>query len=185
LSAAERSSDRAELLAQLDARFRTPLMRYFHRRVQNRAEAEDLTQQVFLRIIRADTRLSIDQADGLIFITAANLLTDRSRRNGYRIAQSSVPIDGMAESEFVSLSAHAVEDRHPERVLIARDTLEAAIAALDQLGQRTRDIFVLTRLENMKQAEVARLLGISVSAVEKHLIRAATHLALFWREEGQ
>lgn len=181
MNAEERLSERHALLAQLDARFRLPLMRYFVRRVGDRSEAEDLTQQVFVRIIGAETRLSADQADGLIFITARNLLTDRSRRNHYRLSKASIPITGMSDGDLSSLSADGVEDRHPERVLIAKDTLEAAVAALDRLGTRTKDIFVLTRLENMKQADVARLLGISVSAVEKHLVRAVAHLASTFR----
>jgi len=45
------------------------------------------------------------------------------------------------------------------------------------LPERTRDIFILFRVEKMRQAEIAKRLGVSVSAVEKHVIRAAAHLA--------
>jgi len=50
-------------------------------------------------------------------------------------------------------------------------------AALLQLNERTRDVFVLSRLERMKYAEIAEMYGISVSAVEKHMIKALAHLA--------
>lgn len=49
-------------------------------------------------------------------------------------------------------------------------------SALNALPERTRDIFMLVRLEHMRQRDVTQMLGISVSAVEKHLVRAMTHL---------
>ena len=55
--------------------------------------------------------------------------------------------------------------------------------ALTELHPRTRDVFVLHRLEQMKQAEIAGLFGISVSSVEKHIARALEHLAT--RLEGK
>jgi RNA polymerase sigma-70 factor (ECF subfamily) len=45
------------------------------------------------------------------------------------------------------------------------------------MNERTRDVFLLVRLENMKQAEIAARLGISVSAVEKHLAKALAQVA--------
>jgi RNA polymerase sigma-70 factor (ECF subfamily) len=45
------------------------------------------------------------------------------------------------------------------------------------LPARTRDIFVLFRLDQLKQSEIAARMGISVSAVEKHVVRAVAHLA--------
>ena len=64
----------------LNARFRGPLMSYFKRRVGNHAEAEDLTQQVFMRLLAADDFERVEQAEGYVFTTAANLLRDRDRR---------------------------------------------------------------------------------------------------------
>jgi len=46
-------------------------------------------------------------------------------------------------------------------------SLHVVVAALQELGERTRDVFMLDRLEHMKHAEIATLFGISVSAVEK------------------
>ena len=51
-----------------------------------------------------------------------------------------------------------------------------ATAALLELPDRTRIIFVLRRLEGMKYSEIAHKLGISVSAVEKHMLRAMSYL---------
>lgn len=69
------------------------------------------------------------------------------------------------------------EENSPERVLSGKQELECIVTALRELSQRTRDIFVLCRLEKMKQADIARLMGISVSAVGQHLAKALAHLA--------
>jgi RNA polymerase sigma-70 factor (ECF subfamily) len=70
-----------------------------------------------------------------------------------------------------------MEDRSPERVLLGEATLAEALQALDELTELTRNVFILFRLENMKQREIAALYGIAQSTVEKHVVRATVHLA--------
>jgi transposase len=62
-----------------------------------------------------------------------------------------------------------VEDFTPERVPIGRSEVERVVAALNQLSQRTRDIYLLFRLENMKQARIAELFGIGEASVSRWL----------------
>jgi RNA polymerase sigma-70 factor (ECF subfamily) len=64
-----------------------------------------------------------------------------------------------------------------ERVVLSEEALHRVDAALLQLNERTRDVFVLNRLEQMKNREIAQMLGISESAVEKHMTKALAHLA--------
>jgi RNA polymerase sigma-70 factor (ECF subfamily) len=64
---------------------------------------------------------------------------------------------------------------HPE-VLAARERLEKVMAALDSLGPRTREIFLLHRLDGLKYREIAARLDITVSAVEKHIAKASLFL---------
>jgi len=68
-----------ELRAALDARFRAPLMGYFLTRVKNREEAEDLTQEVFVRLMAIGSLDEIDRAEAFVFRIASNLLRDRGR----------------------------------------------------------------------------------------------------------
>jgi len=165
----------ADLRTRLDARFRGPLMSFFLRRVRDQAEAEDLTQDVFIRLLGASERGEIEDVEALVFITAGNLLKDRARKTARRAGAQLAGIDMALINE---LTREFVEDRSPERVLLARESFAEAVAALGELGERTRDIYVLFRLENMKQKEIAALLGIARSTVEKEVMKATLHLAL-------
>lgn len=156
---------------ELDRTFRAALVAFFVKRVRDRSEAEDLTQEVFLRILRQAETIDPARAKSYVFTIAINLLRDRARTAAVQRTETHGALD--AETD---ISAALVEDISPERVLLGKQTLAEVLAALESLSQRTRDIFVLYRIERMKQHEIAALLGLSQSAVEKHLVKAMTYL---------
>lgn len=167
-------------LSAIDSRYRRPLISFFLRRVRDRAEAEDLTQQAFLRLMNAVQRGEVENVESFLFTIAGNLVRDHHRRCVRRSVDHTVSVDAELIAE---LAQEMVEDRGPERVLIGRQTIADVLQALDELGERTRDIFILFRLENMKQRDIAALYGISQSTVEKHVARAALHLATKQRSD--
>ncbi|MBN9464804.1 MAG: RNA polymerase sigma factor [Brevundimonas sp.] len=152
----------ASEVAQLSRRFRPALMAFFVRRIADHAEAEDLTQEVFVRLaaMPADR---MAHADAYIFQIAANLLKDRGRREKVRADYRF----GVAASD-----GHGVEPIDPDRVLAGRQALGQIAGVLRDLPERTRTIFVLYRIESMKKRDIAAGYGISVSAVDKHLMKA-------------
>jgi RNA polymerase sigma factor (sigma-70 family) len=158
-------------LIQLNRRFRPALMAFFLRRLANHAEAEDLTQEVFSRLTTM-TPGELNQADAYIFQIAANLLRDRGRRHKVREAHRF----GVLASDGVG-----VEPIDPERVLAGRQALGQVAAALREAPERTRSIFLLYRVEQMKKRDIAATYGISTSAVDKHLMKAMAHL---WKRLG-
>ena len=165
--------------AQLVARFRSPLMSFFLRRAHNREDAEDLTQEVFVRILRRDEAVPVQNPEVYIFRIAANLLRDRARKATTHRAADHASLDA-ADSELAEVDTNdpaLIEDRGPERVLLSQEALIEAVRALGQLGDRTRDIFLLFRLENMRHREIAALYGITVSTVEKHIAKAVAFLS--------
>ena len=175
-----RSKERGQITAdptaalELDRSFRGPLVAYFLKRVNSRNEAEDLTQEVFLRLMNHPDRNNGQTIEGYVFTIAANLLRDRAKSVAtahHRRAQSLDLLD-----EKNAFSANLVEDRDPERVLVGRQTIRDVLDALAELGERTRDIFILARLENVQHREIAAMYGISVSAVEKAMMKAMAHL---------
>jgi RNA polymerase sigma factor (sigma-70 family) len=160
--------DREAFLERLSQRYRHPLIAYFQRRVGSRDEAEDLTQEVFLRLVRRLDVETIDNPEAFVFRTAINLLRDRSRRGK------------TSTSHLTELTHHqpTVEDISPERVLDSRQSLDSVLRALDELDERTRDVFILHRLEGMKHAELATLYGVSVSSIEKYIMKALARVAM-------
>jgi RNA polymerase sigma-70 factor (ECF subfamily) len=167
------TASRERLTTQLGARFSGPLLKFFLRRTRDRAQAEDLTQEVLLRILDSADADLIRHPDGYVFKAAANLLLDHQRRRLRNPTLRAVPLDLLAGEPVVRL----VEDRSPERVLMGEATLEEVLGALEELGELTRNVFILFRLENMQHKEIAALYGIGQSTVEKHVMRAMLHLS--------
>jgi RNA polymerase sigma factor (sigma-70 family) len=152
---------------------RPALVRFFRRRCKNLPQAEDLAQDVIARALNRAEWATIDQAKGYVFRAAANRWCDFTRHRN--------AVGGAELSWNENIANTATEGISLERVLLSEEELRRVDAVLLQLNERTRDVFVLSRLEQMKYAEIASMLGISVSAVEKHMIKALAHLA---REVG-
>lgn len=154
------------LLVGFNKRFRLPLLAYFGRRVASTAEAEDLTQDVFERLTRSLATKPVENPEAFVFHVAANLLRDRARRVRRHGTEEVLPSDAV-----VDLADALIVDLSPERVVLGQQTLAQVLAVLDGLEPRTRAIFYLYRLENLKIREIAGLYGISASAVEKQVAK--------------
>ena len=154
--------ERERFLRQLSERYRQPLTAYFQRRVGSRNEAEDLTQEVFLRLVRRLDVETLDNPEAFVFRTAVNLLRDRFRRG-------QTQRNHLAE---VSQQQPGIEELSPERIFDSRQHLAMVMEAMEELDERSRDVFILHRLEGMKHAQIAELYGVSVSSVEKYIIKA-------------
>ncbi|HTG37379.1 sigma-70 family RNA polymerase sigma factor [Sphingomonas sp.] len=149
------------------ARFQPSLMRFFRRRVGDVAEAEDLVQDVFVRLAQRGDLDQVEHLGGYVFEAAANVLRDRDRRRKARAAGLHDPYD---------IEQHGGVDFAPDRVLDGQERLRLASAALLELPERTRHVFLLRRVEGLRYQEIASRFGISVSAVEKHVQRAMAFL---------
>lgn len=162
---------RKQQLDDLCRRFRPALLAYFLRRVPSPAEAEDLAHDVFLRLAGVPLE-QLRSADAYIFHVAANLLRDRARRwkvrNDYATTQ-------VAAVDAQELELHALD---PERIEVARRSLAALVARLMELPERTREIFILYRVENVARRNIAQAYGLSLSTVEKEVARATAYLML-------
>jgi RNA polymerase sigma-70 factor (ECF subfamily) len=161
-------------LAHLTRRFRPALMSYFLRRVGSHAEAEDLTQDVFMRLSTLAVQ-EFQAADAYIFRIAANLLADRARRNKVRRRH----VD-----EQLAVNGRDVDPLDPDRVSEARRSLFVLAERLRALPERARTIFVLYRIEGMNKRAIADAFGCSVSTVEKQVAFVMGRLMLT-HEESQ
>jgi RNA polymerase sigma-70 factor (ECF subfamily) len=147
---------------------RESLQRYFAHQGVPTDELEDLVQNVFLRVARHGQLTDVENIDAYLMRTASSVLIDRHRRRVSHADDHHVAFDAELHAAEMSPS--------PEQVSIARQALRQTTLALLELPERTRTIFILNRLEHVPNREIALRLGISVSAVEKHMGRAIRHL---------
>lgn len=161
------------LLADLSMRFRPALNHYFMRRRLRPEDAEDAVQEVFVRLSRRQGLAGLENVEGYLFETAASVAVDHHRRRRVRSEDRHDPYDE---------TRHAVSDFASDRVLEGKQELAMVLAGLRELPERTRHVFLLARLERMRHAEIGRRLGISVSTVEKHVVKALVHLSHRIRE---
>jgi RNA polymerase sigma factor (sigma-70 family) len=158
---------RASYFQTLSETHSSGLIRFFQRRSCTRDEAEDLMQEVFLRLIRRhDEGDPIENDEAFLFRTAINLLRDRARR-GATVSHNSVELTERSQ-KFEALS--------PERVLEGKQRLQTVLTALNEFDTRSKDIFILNRLEGLKYAEIAKLYGLSVSSIEKSITKVFAQL---------
>lgn len=160
--------DDSTFLADLDRRYRTPLIRYFGKRIRESYDVDDLVQEVFIRLVRQAAIESVRQIDSYVFQTAANVIRDRARRLAARHHR---------EHDELSEGNLPTDDLSPERVLLGAEQLGRALAALEELPDSTRRVFVLRRYEGMRYEEIAAHLGFSISGVRFHMAKAKAHLA--------
>lgn len=157
---------RDRLLESWAREFQQPLLRYFRKRMSPPEDAYDLVQEVFLRLSKRADISNIERIEGYLFRTAASVLADRFRKQG-RLPDHMISYED---------SLHGEEELTPERVLSGKSDLAGLIEGLYSLPERTRQIFVLYHLENMRQKDIAERLGVPVSTLEKHMARANKHL---------
>jgi len=145
---------------------RPALHRYLVRRGAREDEAEDILQDVSLTILSGKTG-PVSEVGGYLYRMTTNHFLLHRRGAGRRTRR---------EEDWVD--AHAGDppdlDQQPsaESGLIAREQLILLQSIIDRLPERTRTIFRRFRLGGETRPGIAADLGISVSAVEKHLARA-------------
>lgn len=154
-------------LPQTAWHFRPMLIRYFRRHLGGEAaDAEDLAQEALIRLIRSPTQAANTEA--YLLRIASNLLRDRFRRD----RSQRRPLHDSFEMELHDLPS---EEPGGERVYEDKERLSRFLEALDQLPPRCRQVFLLQRYEGLTYTSIAKRLQISVSAVEKHMMRALLH----------
>ena len=141
------------------------LRRYFLRRATP-ADVDDLVQEVFLLMQSRGATSEIDNVQGYLFRTAANVLGQRRRRASWAWGRQEDPdeVDGLAD------------DISPERILIGKEAYDAMMAALRDLPPRCALAFMLFRVEQLPQEDIARRMGISVRAVQALVQRAGNRI---------
>ncbi|MGC3987446.1 MAG: RNA polymerase sigma factor [Pseudorhodoferax sp.] len=162
-------------LASLYRRWRLPLVRLLQGRLGNRADAEDLAQQVFTRMAATGRMPQAGQEQAYLARSATHAGIDAWRRRGGAQALELVPAQDCGDA-LHALPADAASD--PLDTAHHRQRLARLDTALAELPERQREAFVLHAVEGLTQEEVARRMGISLRMVSRHIARALAYCEL-------
>jgi RNA polymerase sigma factor (sigma-70 family) len=141
-----------------------PLRAFLTQQTRSLDDAEDLAQEIFLRLWRMGERSEIRCVKSFAFKMACNLVKDRSRRVYTRMMRQSVPAGEVQISDM--------GEGEPSSVVHFQQLLAIVANTLAKLRPATREAFLLYRVEAWSHAQIAQHMGISVSMVEKHVSQA-------------
>jgi RNA polymerase sigma factor (sigma-70 family) len=140
---------------------------FLTRKVRCPEIAADLTQEIFVRLAALPSVTMIENMRSYLYRTANNLVIDHFREEERRQTFATPQEDLL----------HIPENKPGlEREAIARQELLTLAHIIDELPERTREIFLLNRVHGLTYMEVARQLELSESSVQKHLAKALTHV---------
>jgi RNA polymerase sigma-70 factor (ECF subfamily) len=137
------------------------------------SDAEDVTQDVLLQVVRnlANFRGEAALPTWLHRVTVNAALNHRRKRAVREGRQAHEPVETFVEQEHDQAPAGRWSVA-PEEAALTQETHQVIEEAIAQLPEMYRDIFVLADVESLPNAEIADLLGLSVSAVKSRLHRA-------------
>jgi len=158
-----------EELGILYERYRMPLFNFFVRLTGSASLSEDLVHDVFLRMLKYRHTFET----GKLFRTwmyqvARNVQVDFSRKR-----QHEVSLEGAGAESGKDLPSH---DPRPDLTLRQRQEMNLLQRALADLSVDSREVLVLSRFQDLKYEEIARVLDCGVSAVKMRVHRALKEL---------
>ncbi|MBM4010980.1 MAG: sigma-70 family RNA polymerase sigma factor [Planctomycetes bacterium] len=168
----------ADAFADLVVAWQDRLVTLFLHHTGDHATAEDLTQEVFLRVYRARSTYQPTAKFTTWIHTIANNVASDLRQRAYRRLERGVPATASASSSAIGLDQLAVAASGflPAR-LADRSELQAVVrAAIAGLNERQRMAVLLAKFEQCSYEEIATAMGLTVPAVKSLLFRARDQL---------
>ena len=159
--------DKRNFISAVASRYGPRLRRFLSARLRNGHEAQDLAQEVFLRLLRTDAHESIRNPEAYLFTIASHILHQHAVQN------SNSPVTVDIEAVLGELGAPA-SDEPAEQVEQAQQLKELE-EILHELPARVGAALVLHRIEGYTVQEIADQLGVARETAKKYLARAVEH----------
>jgi RNA polymerase sigma-70 factor (ECF subfamily) len=170
--------DSAAAFEELVVRYQPRLVRVLEHLVGSRELAEDLTQEVFLRVFRARKQYAAGAKFATWLFTIANnaalnALRNRARRHEIQLAaRESGSMGVLTLDKMIAASSGQM----PARQLAKAEVRQVVRVAMESLGERQRLAVLLNKFEGMSYAEIAETMELSIPAVKSLLSRARESL---------
>lgn len=145
------------------------LFQWLRKKTQCSEQAADLSQDTYIRVLQNGHTPPPESSRAHLVQIAKGLMIDRFRRIAVERAY------------LESLQAHPEwQQPSPEEARVVLEALIAVDAALSNLPQRSRDVFLMSQLDGLTYSDIAQQLGISFSTVRKDMFSAlkACHIAI-------
>jgi RNA polymerase sigma-70 factor (ECF subfamily) len=168
----------ATAFEELVRKYQQRLVGILEHLVGHRQQAEDLAQEVFLRVYRARNSYEPRAKFSTWLFTIANNVARNSRRGlARRISTRSVGGEEDNSSDLpLAEMVQAASGVMPSRQLEKAEVAELVRLALASLGERQRMVLLLGKFENMNYDDIAQAMGLSRSAVKSLALRARASL---------
>lgn len=155
---------RAELIGRLFREHNEALVRFLAARLHSRQAASEVAQEAYVRLLSLDKPGAASYFRSLLFRTAANLATDRRRRE-HRYSHI---IESPLFREFT-------DGRTPERHTVGAQTVQRLERLVAALPPKCRQAFWLNRVEGLDFPEIAQRMNLSERMVRTHVVAALLH----------
>ena len=160
--------DADPLLAEYLQR-RANIVRFLAARSGSLAVAEDLAQELYLRLATRDRAAEVGNPSALLYRMAINLMLDRARGE----TRSAARDGAWRQVAGAEIGGVDIADLPPaDEAAASAQRLRQLVAAVGELAPQMGRAFRLHKLEGLSHAETARAMGLSVKAVEKHVSAA-------------
>jgi RNA polymerase sigma-70 factor (ECF subfamily) len=171
-----RDADDRAAFAELVERYQHRVVGVLHHVIGHPDEADDLAQEVFLRVYRTREKYTPRAKFSTWLFTIANNLALNARRDRHR--RPTVPLAPEAGAASGTLPANPVPDRGPApgHRLQQEELATVVREALNELSDRQRFAVVLSKFEDMGYAEIADVMRLTPEAVKSLLSRARENL---------
>lgn len=132
-------------------------------KIKSNEDVEDVAQEVYLRLVRHPRLTELEPSFALLSKIASDVIKDRIRKRIVREKGAHIPID-----DFEIMSA----ELSPEQALNSKEGVLAIRLAIKSLNRKSRQAIILHRFRNMTYEEIGNEMGISISMVRKHIVKA-------------
>lgn len=153
--------------------YETYLKAFLRRFTSRQHDIEDIAQEAYLKAFRAEQNRDIQHPKTFLFTVAKNIALNELRNTSRRITE--YIDDAQEEPEFMMPTT--------EEEVEALDRLETYCAAVDDLPEQCRRVYLLRKVHGMPQKEIAEKLNITLRSVERHLQKGVIKCRAYMRQQ--
>ena len=149
------------------------LRAFVSRLVATSSDVDDVTQETFLRAFNAEKATQIHQPRSFLFTVARNIVLSDFSRKANRLTDSIADFDAFG----------VIEEQDVGDEVYAEEIFAQYCSAIATLPEQCRRVYLMRKVYGLTHKEIAQRLGLSISTVEKHLVKGVRRCSDYMREQ--